>query len=153
MAKQAAALSPVEVGQHFFELYHRVHRLVDEAMNDAGLSMSRTKVLGVLANHGPIKQAEVATYLGFAPRSVTDTLDALEREGLAVRRSCPNDRRARLVEITPTGSTALKQALVVKKNLMKTIFGGLDETDREQFVAYLVSIRDTLDSDPKVSHG
>jgi len=145
--------SPVEVGQLYFELYHRVHRLVDEAMNEAGLSLSRTKVLGVLAQHGPMKQTEVATFLGFAPRSVTDTLDALEREGLAVRRFCPNDRRARLVEITPTGSAALKHALVVKKSLMKSIFGGLDETEREQLAAHLVAIRDRLDSDLKVSHG
>ena len=114
MATQAAesvAPSTVEIGQLYFGLHHRIHRLVDEAMNAAGLSLSRAKVLGVLAECGPVKQATVACKLGFAPRSVTDTLDALEREGLATRGPDPNDRRAWLVEITPAGRTALEQAL------------------------------------------
>src|ERR1700712_1174702 len=103
MARQSIAPSPVEIGQLYFELHHRIHRLVDEAMNESGLSLSRAKVLGVLAEFGPVKQAAVAAVLGFAPRSVTDTLDALEREGLATRGPDPTDRRAWLVEITSTG--------------------------------------------------
>ncbi len=144
--------SSIEVGQLFFELYHRIHRLVDEVMTEAGLSLSRTKVLGVLAEHGPMKQATVATYLGFAPRSVTDTLDALEREGLAARRSCPNDRRAWLVEITPTGRAALTQAVGVKRTAMEQIFGGLEDGEREQFAATLAAIRTRLDSHQEVAH-
>lgn len=146
MTAQSAAPSCVEIGQLYFGLHHRIHRLVDEAMNAAGLSLSRAKVLGVLAECGPVKQATVACQLGFAPRSVTDTLDALEREGLATRGPDPHDRRAWLVEITPAGRSALERALQVKRAAMDSIFGGLDEQERRQFAASLVGIRDRLDT-------
>lgn len=144
--------SPVEIGQLYLELHHRIHRLVDEAMNEAGLSLSRAKVLGVLAEHGAVNQAAVATVLGFAPRSVTDTLDALEREGLATRGLDPSDRRARIVQITPAGTLALKRAVAVKHTAMNTIFGGLDDAARAQFAAVLTGIRSQLDSHLEMAH-
>ncbi len=152
MARQSIAPSPVEIGQLYFELHHRIHRLVDEAMNESGLSLSRAKVLGVLAECGPVKQAAVAAVLGFAPRSVTDTLDALEREGLATRGPDPTDRRAWLVEITPAGRSALERALTVKRAVMETIFGGLDENERQQLAASFSCIRDRIHPNLKVGH-
>ena len=152
MAPQAPVPSPVEIGQLYFALHHRIHRLVDEAMSDAGLSLSRTKVLGILAEHGPIKQAAVATLLGFAPRSVTDTLDALEREGLATRGPDPTDRRAWLVAITPPGTVALERALIVKRAAMNTVFGGLADTECQQFAAVLAGVRTRLDSHLEAAH-
>ena len=146
------AQSPVQLGQLYFELHHRIHRLVDETMSEAGLSLSRTKVLGVLAERGPLKQAAVATCLGFAPRSVTETLDALEREGLATRGPDPTDRRAWLVEITPAGAIAYDRAVVVKRTAMDTIFGGLDDAERDRLAALLVDIRTRLDSHLEAAH-
>ncbi|WP_375504311.1 MarR family winged helix-turn-helix transcriptional regulator [uncultured Jatrophihabitans sp.] len=144
--------SCVELGELYLELHHRIHRLVDEAMNDAGLSLSRAKVLRVLAQQGPVNQATVAYALGFAPRSVTDTLDALEREGLATRGPDPRDRRAWLVEITPAGTVALDRAIAVKKALMNTIFDGLSDTEREHFADTLAGLRTRLDSKQETAH-
>jgi len=139
-------VSATELGQLYLELHHRLHRQVDEAMTAAGLSMSRTKVLMVLDEHGPMHQAALAARLGFAPRSVTDTVDALEREGLARRRADPNDRRAWLVEVSPDGLTALGRALGVKKKAMDQIFGALDAPTRAEFAAVLISMRNRLTS-------
>ena len=38
-------VSPLEVGQTYLELHHRLHRIVDQAMSSAGLSLARAKVL------------------------------------------------------------------------------------------------------------
>jgi DNA-binding MarR family transcriptional regulator len=138
-------VSATEVGHLYLELHHRLHRLVDEAMSSAGVSLSRAKVLNELAQHGPMNQAALAARLGFAPRSVTDTVDGLEREGLAARSVDPADRRAWIVEMTEAGSTALAHALSVKKKAMNHIFGVLDATGRAEFAALLSSIRDRLD--------
>ena len=145
-------IAPLEVGGLYFELHHRIHRLVDEAMVEAGLSLSRAKVLGVLVEHGPMKQAAVACALGFAPRSVSDTLDALEREGLASRGPDPSDRRAWLVAITPAGTAAWTRAVQVKTAALTEIFGGLDDAERAQFAAALTGIRARLDSHLKAAH-
>jgi DNA-binding MarR family transcriptional regulator len=140
------AVTAFELGQLYLGLHHRFHRIVDEAMTEAGLSFSRAKVLTVLAERGAIKQATIAACLGFAPRSVTDTLDALERDGLAARRTDPQDRRAWLVELTPAGSAALEQAMTVKRQAMDTIFGSLDAEDRKNFATLLESISTQLDA-------
>ncbi|OYV24970.1 MAG: hypothetical protein B7X08_07505 [Acidocella sp. 20-63-7] len=55
-------------------------------------------------------QAAIATELGFAPRSVTDLIDALEREGFAQRFDDPADRRSRLIRITDSGACARQSA-------------------------------------------
>ena len=137
-------ISPSDLGHLYLELHHRLHRLVDETMQAAGLSLSRAKVLSQLAEHGAMNQAALATRLGFAPRSVTDTVDALEREELAVRTGDPNDRRARIVEITPAGTTALAAAMSAKRKAMEQIFGSLDAPARAEFAALLRTIADGL---------
>ena len=137
-------VSPADLGQQYLELHHRLHRLVDEAMSSAGLSLSRAKVLMQLRDCGPMNQAALANRLGFAPRSVTDTVDALECEALAVRTTDPNDRRARLVQMTPAGAAALAEAMTVKKLAMNQIFGALDAPARAEFAALLTAIQTRL---------
>ena len=95
VAAGAAEVSANDVGQFYIALHHRLRRMVDEAMTDAGLSLSRAKVLSELSEHGPMNQSTLAIRLGFAPRSVTDTVDSLERAGLAQRSDDPADRRFR----------------------------------------------------------
>ena len=79
------AVSSVDAGQIYMELYHQLHRIVDQAMCSAGLSLARAKVLMRLDAHGAMNQATLAGLLGFAPRSVTETVDGLERDGLVQR--------------------------------------------------------------------
>ena len=68
-------VSALDVGQAYFELHHQLHRLVDQTMSAAGLSLARAKVLMRLSERGPMNQATLAGLLGFAPRSVTDIVD------------------------------------------------------------------------------
>ena len=75
-------------------------RAVNEEMSGCGLSMARTKVLMRLHEQGPTRQSVLATDLGLAPHSITDIVDALERQGLAERRPDATGRRAKLVAIT-----------------------------------------------------
>jgi DNA-binding MarR family transcriptional regulator len=134
-------VSPVDAGQSYMELHHLLHRMVDQAMCSAGLSLARAKVLMRLDSHGPMNQATLAGLLGFAPRSVTETVDVLERDGLVTRTPDPHDRRARIVSLTASGQEALEAAMSVRSNTMDQIFGVLTPTERAQLVALLTTIR------------
>lgn len=140
----AKAVSPVDTGQAYMELYHKLHRIVDQAMSSAGVSLARAKVLMRLDAHGPMKQATLAGLLGFAPRTVTETVDGLERDGLVTRSDDPNDRRARIVSLTPAGQEALATAIKVRAKAMDEIFGVLSPVERAQFVSLLTTIRTNL---------
>jgi DNA-binding MarR family transcriptional regulator len=139
-------VSAVEVGQAYLEVHHQLHRLVDQAMTCAGLSLARAKVLMRLSEGGPMNQATLAGLLGFAPRSVTDTVDALERDGMVTRTEDQHDRRARIVTITRPGCEALATAQIVRRKAMDDIFGVLSATERARFAALLNTIRTNLAS-------
>jgi DNA-binding MarR family transcriptional regulator len=136
--------STADVGQAYFELHHQLHRLVDSAMSAAGLSLARAKVLKRLEECGPMNQARLAGLLGFAPRSVTDTVDALARDGLVERTDDPNDRRARIVSLTPAGHQAYERAKVVRLQALEEIFGRLTPRQRTTLVDLLTTVRTSL---------
>lgn len=144
MARAVETVSSVEAGQIYLELHHQLHRIVDQAMSAAGLSLARAKVLMRLDTHGSMNQATLAGLLGFAPRSVTETVDGLERDGLVTRTEDPSDRRARIVEITPAGRTAMEASMTVRSKAMDEIFGVLSPAERAQLAALLTTIRANL---------
>jgi DNA-binding MarR family transcriptional regulator len=113
-------------------------------MSSTGLSLARAKVLMRLDTHGPMNQATLAGLLGFAPRSVTETVDGLERDGLVSRAEDPRDRRARIVALTAAGRDALDAAMIVRRKTMDEIFGVLSPAERAQFAALLTTIRMNL---------
>lgn len=139
-------VSALEVGQAYFELHHQLHRLVGQAMSSAGLSLARAKVLWRIKESGPMNQATLAGLLGFAPRSITETVDALERDGLVVRTEDEKDRRARIVALTPAGEEACAAAQLVRMKAMDEIFGTLSARDRATFVGLLSTINTNLPS-------
>jgi DNA-binding MarR family transcriptional regulator len=142
----AQEVSALEVGQAYLELHHQLHRLVDQTMSAAGLSLARAKVLMRLSEGGPMNQATLAGLLGFAPRSVTDVVDALERDGLVVRTEDEHDRRARIVALTPAGHDALAAAQLTRHKAMDEIFGSLSDRERASLAALLTKIRTNLPS-------
>ena len=139
-------VSPQDVGQAYFGLHHQLRRTVDQTMASAGLTLAKAKVLMHLGEGGPMNQATLAGLLGFAPRSVTDTVDALERDGLVTRKDCPNDRRARIVALTRAGHDARHSAEVVRNKAMEELFGSLSAADRATLVTLLTKVRSDLPS-------
>ena len=79
---------------------------------------------------------------GVGAHSITDIVDALERDGLAERRADPTDRRAKLVALTGAGESALTVASAVRERLLQQVFGALEAGDR----ATMVRMLDALDA-------
>jgi DNA-binding MarR family transcriptional regulator len=67
-----------------------------------GISFARTRVLRRLVDH-PLTLRELAERLSADPPYVTLMIDDLEDRGLVRRKPHPTDRRAKLVELTPSG--------------------------------------------------
>ncbi len=116
-----------EVSDKLFELYHRVHRLVNESMTEEGVSLARSKFLFFLSKLGPCRSTDIACALNFAPRTVTEAIDGLERDRLVMRKPDPEDRRAKIVSITETGRAVLQAAEHPRKQLIEEIFSALDD--------------------------
>ncbi|MBP1860875.1 MarR family winged helix-turn-helix transcriptional regulator [Rhizobium herbae] len=139
--------STIEVSDKLFELYHRVHRLVNESMRDQGVSLARSKFLFFLSKLGPCRSTDIAEALNFAPRTVTEAIDGLERDKLVLRKPDPEDRRAKIVSITEVGRVVMEAAEHPRKLLIEEIFSALDDEQLDQMheiVSRLVAKADEI---------
>jgi DNA-binding MarR family transcriptional regulator len=118
-------VTPAEVGLRYLSLAYRLRRVVDDGMTAGGLSLARTKVLQVLDHQGAVRQSVLAQELGQAPRSVTQSVEALEREGLVERAADPDDGRSKLVRLTPKGAEALAAGMAAGEQVLREVFGAM----------------------------
>jgi DNA-binding MarR family transcriptional regulator len=72
-----------------------------------GLPFTRVRALRRLAG-GPITLRELADALGTDAPAATVAVNDLERRGLVTRCEHPEDRRAKLVSLTPAGRSVLR---------------------------------------------
>lgn len=148
----AMAITPssVETAELMFVCFKRMGRLVDSELRGCGLSLSRTKLLSELSRNGPLNQSALATTFDLAPRTVTELVDTLERDGLVERKPDPTDRRARLVCLTPAGEQARERGVAVRKQLIDRVLGTLNDQQRDSLAGALRLIAveiDKIDAD------
>lgn len=114
-----------EVAQALRDFYLRSHRVVDRIMTERGASFARTKILFLLGQRGPLRSADLAAAHGQAPRTVTEAIDGLERDGLVRRDPDPQDRRAKRISLTEAGAAVAEEAEASRRLFVDDIFGAL----------------------------
>lgn len=84
------------------ETYWLMRATIDARLGPMGLSQALWRPLLVLyAADGPMTQAQLARALAVESPTLVRLLDRLTEKGWILRRSCPGDRRAYHVELTP----------------------------------------------------
>jgi DNA-binding MarR family transcriptional regulator len=74
-----------------------------ESVNtETHLSSQRLRILHSLQERGPRIMSDLKAELGVTATNITALVDALEKDGLVVRRPHPSDRRATVVELAPS---------------------------------------------------
>jgi DNA-binding MarR family transcriptional regulator len=121
----------------FGKLFLRMHRLMDRRMSSKGMSLSRTKLLLYLDREGAARAADLADYFQLAPRTVTEAIDGLERDGFLRRDPDPDDRRVKRITITESGRATIAATEPIRLELVDQIFGVLDDAERAQLSGVL----------------
>ena len=93
--------------ERLFELAVVTFEFMEQGLAERGPTRARASVLWSLHHRGPVTQRQLAEALGVTPRNVTGLLNALERDGFAIREPHPTDRRATLVSLTEKGTAAV----------------------------------------------
>jgi DNA-binding MarR family transcriptional regulator len=135
----------IELADAFLALHHLVRKHVDAAMTAAGLSLSQSKLLALVAQLAPCRPSDIATQMGYAPRTVTTALDALEENGWIERAPHPTDRRAQLVTITAAGRTTLDEVQRPKRRAVEQLFGVLSANEQKQLRELMDRVRERAD--------
>ena len=89
-----------DVGEAFQEIGLLMVRYLAERQ---GLAFTSVLVLTILDSEGPTRLTALATAEGISQPSMSQLVQRLERQGLVVRLSDPDDGRAALIGITDAG--------------------------------------------------
>ncbi len=109
-----------------------------------GLNRAKWAVLARLDRYEGLKQNELAEMLDLQPISLTRLLDGLSENGLIERRSCPDDRRANRLFLTPAARPLLERLSNLGEELMSTALAGLDQSETTALLASLRAIKENL---------
>lgn len=92
-----------------------------------GISLARFDYMAQLHRHRDgLKMNQLSSFLMVTGGNVTSLTDELQREGLVVRESDPNDRRAWRLRLTPKGRRTFESIAAVHESWILEMFGGLD---------------------------
>jgi DNA-binding MarR family transcriptional regulator len=124
----------------------RAHQIVlarvEATLRPLGVTFARYEVLMLLwfSRRGSLPMKVIGSRLQVHPTSVTNAVDRLEDAGLVTRSTHPEDRRAMLVALTPTGRELAERAT---KALNAEVFEqpDLGATDVRSLVDVLTRLR------------
>lgn len=131
---------PAEV----FKLARDLRTLIDRELAQQGITTQQAALMLVARLVGGCSPGHLADPLGTDPAGMTRLVDRLEAKGLLARHTSPTDRRAVLIQLTPSGQ-ALSPALIEGfRKAQERLLEGIDEAELDQFRATLRRLRDNL---------
>lgn len=114
------------------------------AFDGTGLTPARVHLLWVLQHAGPSTQQALAKLCAVSPRNITGLVDGLESSGHVRRGPHPTDRRAVLVELTPSAVTTMTRMQQEHVELNKTLIAAIAPDDRHAVERGIVAIAEHL---------
>jgi MarR family transcriptional regulator for hemolysin len=120
--------------QRFSRLLHltaHAWRLaIDRRLKDSGLSMNSWLAIATLASESePMTQKALAQVLGLEEASVVPLIDRLVAQQLIERQQPEEDRRKRLLLVTPQGWTAFEKIKIEVDRLRGELLADIDRAD------------------------
>jgi MarR family 2-MHQ and catechol resistance regulon transcriptional repressor len=112
--------------------YGAMARFVEQSMAGEELGLSDFMVLEVLLHKGPQTMTAIGRKVLLANASMTSAIDRLDERGLVVRKLSEQDRRIRLVELTPAGRTRISAVYHRHQAQLEELMAGLSAGERAQ---------------------
>lgn len=120
-------------------LQHASHAMTNRmaaALAEIGLTPRGYCVL-LHALPGELTQAQLAELSQQDKTTMVVTMDELERAGLAERRPCPTDRRARIITVTDAGRELVARGGAITARVHGDALSALPEGERAVFASAL----------------
>jgi DNA-binding MarR family transcriptional regulator len=96
-----------------------------------GITLPRFDLMAQLDRHPEgLRMGELSKRMMVTGGNVTGITDLLEQEGLVLRDAVPDDRRAFVVRLTPSGRRAFRRMAAVHEGWIRELMGTLDEHER-----------------------
>jgi MarR family transcriptional regulator, 2-MHQ and catechol-resistance regulon repressor len=100
-------------------------RYAAAGIEDTGLGDSDFRVLEVLLHKGPLPVNTIGPIVDLTPGSISIAVDRLYEKGLVSRAESTEDRRVRVVALTPRGRDLIVPAFRKHSGQMRKVFSDL----------------------------
>src|SRR6202020_2794907 len=94
-------------------------------IEETGLGLSDFGVLEILLHQGPLPVNTIGPMVDLTPGSISIAVDRLVGKGLVSRVESAEDRRVRIVALTPRGRTLIDSAFRKHSGQMRRVFSEL----------------------------
>jgi MarR family transcriptional regulator, 2-MHQ and catechol-resistance regulon repressor len=118
------------VFQVLWKTYRTLLAIADETKKKAGLGDSDYRVLEALFQNGPLPVNTIGEMIDLTTGSITTAVDRMEAKWLVARKSHPEDRRIRIVELTAKGRKLVEKAHGQYSSAMEDAVSLLSRDDR-----------------------
>lgn len=118
----------------------RLRSVTGEQAERHGIQLRDYIVLSALAMSSDLTQVELGKLLGLDKTTLMSQLDRLERMGLVVRRTDPQDRRRRIPAITENGQTVREKVAAACTEVETATLDGFDPEHVRTFRRMLFEI-------------
>ncbi|GGG69041.1 hypothetical protein GCM10011374_36840 [Kocuria dechangensis] len=110
------------------------------------LGSSDLEALGHLYHEGSLAPGRLSALMGVTSGTMTALLDRVEKAGFLRREPNPQDRRGRLIVLTPAGQHAMHWLYDQFEDVIRHALAGVPDLDVEQFHAVLELLAGSLDA-------
>lgn len=121
-----------------------VVRAFDERLGDHGVSTPRSKLLAEIERLQPVRSADAARAVGITQATASTLVDALVREGLVVRATDENDRRAVRLTTTAEGREQARTWRELYTEAAHEMFAGFSDDEKKLLTELLNKLGDAL---------
>ena len=120
---------------------HRaLHHIAERSIKDAGLGLTDFATLEALLHKGPLTITEIQSKVPLALGSMTAAVDRLEKKGLILRTPSPEDRRAKVLKLSPKGKAVVEAAFSRHAADLETVMAVLDQREKRHLHDLLTKV-------------
>ena len=130
MKKEAP--TPVHAWLVTIKAMQAVARYALAGLEQSGLGDSDFRVLEALLHKGPLPVNVIGPKVNLTPGSISVAVDRLLAKGLVSRAECLQDRRVRIVALTPRGKSVITPIFRAHVETMEKVFAGLSRHELRQ---------------------
>ena len=102
---------------------------------ESGLCLSDFAALEALLHKGPLTISEIQAKVPLASGSMTAAVDRIEKKGFIIRKTTPEDRRARVLELTPAGKRVVESAFKKHAQDLEAVMSVLTDEEKRRMYA------------------
>ena len=126
----------------------KMRKLFDAFVRERGLTLARARALLLLSRSQAWNQKELAEALDIEHPSVVRLLDGLERQGLIIRSTVKNDRRAKRIELTPAAKQQVAELEEISTAVRKLLLRDIETDDLRNALKVLRQITENAGNLP-----